>query len=178
MTKEVLKESVERILRTKYLKRLSEATELEILNSISDVIMEQLSDNWLRTTRAYKKVKQVHYLSIEYLIGRSFTNNLINLNMLDAVKDLLAEVNLSIDKIEEFEIDPGLGNGGLGRLAVCLLDSAATMNAPVYGYGLRYKDGLFTQKFCNGKQIELSEDWLRNGEIFQVRKDRDRKSVV
>ena len=88
MTKEVLKESVERILRTKYLKRLSEATELEILNSISDIIMEQLSDNWLRTTRAYKKVKQVHYLSIEYLIGRSFTNNLINLNMLDAVKDL------------------------------------------------------------------------------------------
>ena len=177
MTKEVLKESVERILRTKYLKRLSEATELEILNSISDVIMEQLSDNWLRTTRAYKKVKQVHYLSIEYLIGRSFTNNLINLNMLDAVKDLLAEVNLSIDKIEEFEIDPGLGNGGLGRLAVCLLDSAATMNAPVYGYGLRYKDGLFTQKFCNGKQIELSEDWLRNGEIFQVRKDSEAKIV-
>ena len=93
MTKEVLKESVERILRTKYLKRLSEATELEILNSISDVIMEQLSDNWLRTTRAYKKVKQVHYLSIEYLIGRSFTNNLINVLEEGADKLTLADMN-------------------------------------------------------------------------------------
>ena len=117
-----------------------------------------------------QKGKQVYYLSIEYLLGKLLRQNLINLGIEETVQEGLQELGIDLSELEELEADAGLGNGGLGRLAACFLDSLATLNLPGHGHGIRYKHGLFEQKIVDGYQVELPEQWLRSGNVWEIRK--------
>ena len=138
--------------------------------------ISELAMNAVRERISPPAEKNAYYLSIEYLIGRSFYNNLMELGVLDSAKKILAEKGADINVFEEIE-DAALGNGGLGRLAACFLDSAAALGLPLYGYGIRYKYGLFKQKIQDGRQIELPDDWQRYGDPWSVRRD-DEKRIV
>lgn len=179
MNKEELRNKLETNLATMFQERLSDASEEQILKAFSSIIMENLSNDWMRTKRAYAKTKQACYLSMEYLVGRSFTNNLINLNMYEATKELLNELEIDSIDITEKEKEPPLGTGGLGRLAACFMDSAATLNMPLTGYGLRFKNGYFKQSVDPkyDEQREITETWLNESDIFQVRKQNDQVLV-
>lgn len=144
---------------------------------LSEALMGSISDNWYRTTQAYRQGKQAFYLSAEFLMGRALGNNLINLEAFDAVKSQLEEMGINLSDLEEIEYDAGLGNGGLGRLAACFLDSCATLNLPVTGYGIKYKYGLFKQHFENGFQMEQPDDWMAHGDPWTVRKEFDKITV-
>jgi starch phosphorylase len=145
--------------------------------ALSRTIMELLAPAWEKTDMAYEKTRQAHYLSAEFLIGRSLVNNLVNLELYDVVKQATAELGYDIRELEEQETDPGLGNGGLGRLAACFLDSCATSNYPVTGYGILYRYGLFRQEFENGFQKEFPDAWMERGYPFMVRREQDRVRV-
>ncbi|MDN5314953.1 MAG: glycogen phosphorylase, partial [Clostridiales bacterium] len=142
--------------------------------ALSRTIMELLAPAWEKTDMAYEKTRQAHYLSAEFLIGRSLVNNLVNLELYDIVKQATAQLGYDIRELEEQETDPGLGNGGLGRLAACFLDSCATSNYPVTGYGILYRYGLFRQEFENGFQKEFPDAWMERGYPFMVRREQDR----
>ncbi len=169
-TKE-LKNNIKRYCLVKYGKDIKEANEVEIFNSLSLALLEDIVPNWIDTKKAYSKKKQAYYLSPEYLMGRALGNNLINLQIYDEVKSVLKELKIDLNVIESVEEDAGLGNSGLGRLASCFMDSAATMNLPVKGYGLRYSNGSFSQKLVDGAQAEYAEEWLKNGDPWSIRKD-------
>ncbi|WIF94909.1 glycogen/starch/alpha-glucan phosphorylase [Caminicella sporogenes] len=171
--KERFIESINRIVKSDYGKTLDKATEYEKYNVISKAIMEMIIDNWSKTEEEYSKVKRAYYLSAEYLMGRALGNNLLNLGFYDEVKEVLGQLNIDLNKIEEVEEDAGLGNGGLGRLAACFLDSSATMNIPLTGYGIRYRYGIFKQKFENGFQVEEADNWLKYGDPWSIRRDED-----
>lgn len=162
--------SIDGYCKSKYGKKICEASNAEILNALSSVVMEIIFDNWKLTNEKYDSTKKAYYFSAEYLMGRALGNNLINLGIYDEVNEILKQFNINLGDVEDAEADAGLGNGGLGRLAACFLDSAANMKLPVYGYGIRYKNGLFTQKFVNGQQVEHVDEWLKYGEIFSVRR--------
>lgn len=140
----------------------------ELHNQLGNMIMELIYDQWQDNIQ--DKRKQAHYLSMEFLVGRSIHNNLANMGIYDKVKDILAEKGIDINILEDIE-DSALGNGGLGRLAACFLDSAATHNIPLNGYGIRYKYGLFKQAFQNGNQKEFPDDWAKYGDPFSIRRD-------
>ena len=150
-----LKDSILRELRRQYGKTLEEAHEFELYNAISKVALDYAMEKWYNTKKTYakKQVKQTYYFSAEFLMGRFMGNNLINLQINDVIKETLNELGVDINKIEDREMDAGLGNGGLGRLAACFLDSLATLALPGHGYGLRYKYGMFEQKIENGFQM-------------------------
>ena len=167
------KETVETILKVDYGKTIENAEEYEKYNGISKAIMELISDNWNATEKLYSNGKQAYYFSAEYLMGRALGNNLLNLGIYEEVKDTLKELNIDINNIEEIEEDAGLGNGGLGRLAACFMDSAATMNLPLTGYGIRYEYGIFEQKFEDGFQIERGDNWQRYGDPWSIRRTED-----
>jgi starch phosphorylase len=171
--KEKFKEAIERFVKINYAKPLDKAKAYEKYNGISKAVMEVIVDNWTNTEREYQKGKQAYYFSAEFLMGRALGNNLINLGIYDEVKETLKELNIDINYIEEIEEDAGLGNGGLGRLAACFLDSAATMNLPLTGYGIRYKCGIFKQRFEDGFQIEEADNWLKYGDPWSIRRDED-----
>src|SRR3712207_4879977 len=133
--------TIENILKTDYGKSLDESKNYEKYNALSKVIMGKIVDNWEETEKSYLKGKQACYFSAEFLMGRALGNNLMNLGIYDEVKEVLKELNININDIEEVEEDAGLGNGGLGRLAACFMESAATKNLPVTGYGIRYSYG-------------------------------------
>lgn len=171
--KEKFKEAIERFVKINYAKPLDKAKAYEKYNGISKAVMEVIVDNWTNTEREYQKGKQAYYFSAEFLMGRALGNNLINLGIYDEVKETLKELNIDINYIEEIEEDAGLGNGGLGRLAACFLDSAATMNLPLTGYGIRYKYGIFKQRFEDGFQIEEADNWLKYGDPWSIRRDED-----
>jgi starch phosphorylase len=166
--------------KTAFLKRLemacgksfSETTVRDHYQTLGNMIREYVSNDWISTNEKYfaGKKKQMYYLSIEYLLGKLLRQNLINLGLEDMIQKGLMELGINLGDIEEMESDAGLGNGGLGRLAACFLDSLASLNLPGHGYGIRYKHGLFEQKFVDGYQIELPEQWLRNGNVWEVRK--------
>ncbi len=128
--------------------------------------------NWIQTNEQYRfsKQKQVYYLSIEFLLGRLLRQNLMNLGIYELVEKGLGDLGIDLKDMEDVEQDAALGNGGLGRLAACFLDSMASMDLPGHGYGIRYKHGLFEQKIVNGYQMELPEQWLRHGYVWEVRK--------
>ncbi|EAX48445.1 glycogen/starch/alpha-glucan phosphorylases [Thermosinus carboxydivorans Nor1] len=155
-----------------YGKTLDEASELDIYNVIASMVREEINRRWAVTNRYYKerKVKQVYYFSMEFLIGRLLTANMLNLGIYGLYKEALAELGVDIDRIEQQEQDAGLGNGGLGRLAACFLDSLACMNYAGHGCGIRYKYGLFEQKIIDGHQFELPDNWLKEGYPWEVRK--------
>ncbi|MEG1481157.1 glycogen/starch/alpha-glucan phosphorylase [Clostridium sp.] len=173
MNKIELKNSIERELKIKYGVSLEKADNGEIFSSLSSVLMGMIVDNWNETTNIYEKEKQAYYFSAEYLMGRALGNNLINLGIYEEVEGLLEELNIDINEIEEGEEDAALGNGGLGRLAACFMDSAAAMEIPLRGYGIRYSNGLFKQYFENGYQYECADNWLTHGDPWSIRKEKE-----
>jgi starch phosphorylase len=153
-------------------KGFNESTENDHYQTLGNMIREYVSKDWIRTNEEYRTAneKQVYYFSIEYLLGKLLRQNLINLGIESVVEAGLAELGISLDVLEDMEADAGLGNGGLGRLAACFLDSIASLDLPGHGFGIRYKHGLFEQKFVDGYQVELPEQWLRHGNVWEVRK--------
>lgn len=171
--KEKFISSVKEAVKMKYAKSLDDALAYEKFNAVSMTLMEMLSDDWQATSKAYSNKKQASYLSAEYLMGRALGNNLISLGLYNEVSDALNELGVSLNAVEEAEEDAGLGNGGLGRLAACFMDSAATEDLPLTGYGIRYDFGIFKQKFEEGCQVEEVDNWLKYGDPWSVRRIED-----
>ena len=159
-------------LKACFHKDIKNATSIQIYNALSRSIMERLSDDWIKSIEAHNNTRRVFYFSSEFLVGRAIFNNLVCLKIYDDVKKLLSDEGFEIQQLEEIE-DAALGNGGLGRLAACFLDSAATLNLPVDGYGIRYKYGLFKQKIEDGFQVEYPDDWTKYGDPWSVRREDD-----
>ena len=177
--KEVFKKSVIDNVKFLYRKTLEEATQEQIFQAVSYTVKDVIIDNWLETQKAYDEQdpKTVYYMSMEFLMGRALGNNLINLCAYGEVKEALEELGLDLNCLEDQEPDPALGNGGLGRLAACFLDSLATLNYSAYGCGIRYHYGMFKQKIQDGYQIEVPDNWLKNGYPFELRRPEYAKEV-
>ncbi|MEE1312200.1 MAG: glycogen/starch/alpha-glucan phosphorylase [Lachnospiraceae bacterium] len=172
------KEVVENV-KSLYRKDLDEATNEQIYQGVAYAVKNLMIDDWIKSQKEYKKQnkKTVYYLSMEFLMGRALGNNMINLTYYKEMAEALEELGLDINVIEDQERDAALGNGGLGRLAACFLDSLATLGYPAYGCGIRYHYGMFKQAIENGYQIEKPDDWLRNGNPFEIRRDEYAKTV-
>lgn len=170
--KEEFKKSVEDNIKTLFRKKLREADNQQIFQAVSYAVKDKIIDAWLATQKEYEKSdpKTVYYLSMEFLMGRALGNNLINLCCYDQVKEALEELGCDINVIEDQEPDAALGNGGLGRLAACFLDSLATLGYSAYGCGIRYRYGMFQQKIENGYQVEVPDLWLKDGNPFELRR--------
>ena len=155
-----------------YRKTIKEATQQEIFQAVSFTVKDVIIDEWLATQRSFDKQdpKMVYYMSMEFLMGRALGNNLINLKAYKQVKEALEEMGLNLDVIEDQEPDPALGNGGLGRLAACFMESLATLGYAAYGCGIRYRYGMFKQKIKDGFQVEVPDNWLKDGYPFELRR--------
>ena len=165
------------IAKSKYLKDIKELSSYELHEVISSAVMSSISDNW-KNSRDYRvKNRTAFYLSAEFLVGRSIYNNLVSLGIYDEIENELNTYGVSLKTLEEVE-DAALGNGGLGRLAACFLDSAATLNVPLDGYGIRYKYGLFKQDIVNGFQTETADDWAKWGDPWSKRIENDAVTVT
>jgi starch phosphorylase len=171
--KEGFKKEIASHVKLLYRKTLEEATPQELYQAVSYAVKDDIIDRWIATHKVYKEknVKKVYYLSMEFLVGRALGNNLINLGYYEEVKKALDEMGLDINFIEDQERDPALGNGGLGRLAACFLDSLSTLGYPAYGCGIRYHYGMFKQAIVDGYQLEEPDDWLRNGFPFEIKRN-------
>ncbi|MGL4789824.1 MAG: glycogen/starch/alpha-glucan phosphorylase, partial [Anaerotignaceae bacterium] len=172
-TKDEFKAMIGENLKTIYRKTLDNASENEIYHAAVFSIRELINSNWMKTQEEYseKDVKIVYYLSMEFLLGRFFGNAIINLSVLEPIKEAFADLGIDYNKIEDQEPDPGLGNGGLGRLAACFLDSLTTMNLPAYGAGIRYHYGIFEQQIQDGYQVEKPDNWLENGDPWSIKRN-------
>lgn len=177
--KEEFKKSVKENVKFLYRKTLEEATQEQIFQAVCYTVKDVIIDNWLKSQKAYEKQdpKIVYYMSMEFLMGRALGNNLINLCAYNEVKEALDELGLDLNCIEDQEPDPALGNGGLGRLAACFLDSLATLNYCAYGCGIRYRYGMFKQEVRDGYQVEVPDNWLKNGYPFELRRPEYAKEV-
>ena len=164
--------SVKENVKNLYRKTLEEASQQEIFQAVSYTVKDVIIDDWLATQKAFDKQdpKMVYYMSMEFLMGRALGNNMINLKMYKEVKEALGEIGLNLDEIEDQEPDPALGNGGLGRLAACFMESLATLGYAAYGCGIRYRYGMFKQKIKDGFQVEVPDNWLKNGYPFELRR--------
>ncbi|SEQ69676.1 starch phosphorylase [Lachnospiraceae bacterium NE2001] len=171
--KEGFKKEIASHVKLLYRKTLEEATPQELYQAVSYAVKDDIIDRWIATHKVYKEknVKKVYYLSMEFLVGRALGNNLINLGYYEDIKKALDEMGLDINFIEDQERDPALGNGGLGRLAACFLDSLSTLGYPAYGCGIRYHYGMFKQAIVDGYQLEEPDDWLRNGFPFEIKRN-------
>ena len=170
--KAAFKKEVEANVKTLYRKTLKEANKQQIFQAVSYAIKDTIIENWLETQKAYdeKDPKIVYYMSMEFLMGRALGNSMINLTCYKEVKEALDELGFDINAIEDEEPDAALGNGGLGRLAACFLDSMATMNIPNYGYGIRYDFGIFKQQIIDNCQVEEPDNWLSRGNPWEIRR--------
>ena len=170
--KEAFIREIKENLKNLYRKTLEEASQQEIFQAVSYAVKDEINDRWLATQQAYEKQdpKIVYYMSMEFLMGRALGNNLINLKAYQEVKEALEEIGLNLDVIEDQEPDPALGNGGLGRLAACFLESLATLGYAAYGCGIRYRYGMFKQTIQDGFQVEMPDNWLKNGYPFELRR--------
>ncbi|MFC5733445.1 glycogen/starch/alpha-glucan phosphorylase [Cytobacillus gottheilii] len=170
--KDAFKEAFLKKLEMTCGKSFGESTEKDRYFALGQLVREHISTEWINTNERYRidKEKQVYYLSIEFLLGRLLRQNLMNLGIENVVEEGLHDLGIDFKNLEEIEVDAGLGNGGLGRLAACFLDSLASLNLAGHGFGIRYKHGLFEQKIVDGYQVELPEQWLRNGHVWEVRK--------
>jgi starch phosphorylase len=171
--KESFKKEVAANVKMLYRKTLEEATPQQLYQAVSYAIKDDIIERWIATHKAYKaqNVKKVYYLSMEFLMGRQLGNNLINLGYYSDIKKALEEMGLDINFLEDQERDPALGNGGLGRLAACFLDSLSTLGYPAYGCGIRYRYGMFKQAIIDGAQVEQPDDWLKEGYPFEVKRE-------
>jgi len=171
--KEKFKKELESNVRMLFRRKLEEATPQQIYQTVAYSVKDDIIDNWIETHKAYEKQdkKMVYYMSMEFLMGRALGNNMINLLCYDDVRETLEELGLDLNLIEDQEPDAALGNGGLGRLAACFLDSLATLGYPAYGCGIRYRYGMFKQKIENGYQVEVPDNWLKYGNPFEIKRD-------
>ena len=179
LDKEAFKEQVKENVKTLYRKTLKEATQQHIFQAVSYAVKDTIIDNWLATQQQFEEddPKMVYYMSMEFLMGRALGNNLINLTAYKEVKEALDEMGFDLNVIEDQEPDAALGNGGLGRLAACFLDSLATLGYSAYGCGIRYRYGMFKQKIENGYQVEVPDNWLKDGNPFELRRPEYAKEV-
>ena len=177
--KEVFIESVKSNLKTLYRQTLVDATKQQVFQALSYAVKDTIIDNWMETQKVYEEEdpKMVYYMSMEFLMGRALGNNMINLTEYKEVKEALEELGFDLNVIEDQEPDAALGNGGLGRLAACFLDSLATLGYAAYGCGIRYRYGMFKQKIENGYQIEVPDNWLKDGNPFELRRPEYAKEV-
>lgn len=168
----VFKENLEGRLKRQYGKDISHANKHDLFDAVSASALEVIMDNWMATRQEYEKkpTKKLYYLSAEFLMGRALSNNLINAQISDQVKEVLKDMNIDFDMIEDQEPDAGLGNGGLGRLAACFLDSLATLDYPGHGYGIRYRYGMFEQRIENGYQVEYPDNWLVHRDPWEIKR--------
>ena len=166
------KENLTSRLKLQYGKDLSQATKHDLFDAVSASALELIMDNWMKTRAAYDKkpTRQVYYLSAEFLMGRAMSNNLINAQIKDAVVEVLKDMDIDYTSIEDEEPDAGLGNGGLGRLAACFLDSLATLDYPGHGYGIRYQYGMFEQHIEDGYQVEYPDNWLKHRDPWEIKR--------
>ena len=170
--KETFIKNVKNTVKTLFRKNLAEASQQEIYQAVSFVVKEVIIDQWLATQKTMEETdpKTLYYMSMEFLVGRALGNNLINLTAYNEVKEALEEIGLDINVIEDQERDPALGNGGLGRLAACFMESLSTLGYPAYGCGIRYRYGMFRQKIKDGYQVEEPDNWLKDGYPFELRR--------
>ena len=177
--KETFKNSVRENVKMLYRKNLEEASQQEIYQAVCYAVKDVIIDNWLKTQKAMDEQdpKILYYMSMEFLMGRALGNNLINLTAYKQVQEALEEMGLNLNLLEDQERDPALGNGGLGRLAACFLDSLATLGYPAYGCGIRYKYGMFKQQIRDGYQVEVPDNWLKNGYPFELKRPEYAKEV-
>ena len=177
--KDVFKRDVRNNVKTLFRKEVEEATPQQLFQAVSYAVKEAIIDDWLATQKQYEKddPKTVYYMSMEFLLGRALGNNLINMTAYKEVKEALEEMGIDLNVIEDQEPDPALGNGGLGRLAACFLDSLATLNYSAYGCGIRYRYGMFKQKIRDGYQVEAPDNWLKDGNPFELRRPEYAKEV-
>jgi starch phosphorylase len=171
--KETFKKDFKRKLMTMFAEELTDSSTLHKYFALGGLIKDYVAERWMRTNKQYREngEKQVYYFSMEFLIGRLLSSNLLNLGIRDVCEKGLRELGIELADLEEEEVDAGLGNGGLGRLAACFLDSMASLGIPGHGCGIRYNYGLFEQKIVNGYQVEIPDNWLREGNIWEVRKE-------
>lgn len=179
INKEVFKERVKENVKTLYRKTIKEADQQQMFQAVAYAVKDEIINNWMATQKQYEKddPKTVYYMSMEFLMGRALGNNLINLTAYKEVKEALDELGFDLNVIEDQEPDAALGNGGLGRLAACFLDSLATLGYSAYGCGIRYRYGMFKQKIENGFQVEVPDNWLKNGNPFELRRPEYAKTV-
>ena len=177
--KDVFKRDVRNNVKTLFRKEVEEATPQQLFQAVSYAVKEAIIDDWLATQKQYEKddPKTVYYMSMEFLLGRALGNNLINMTAYTEVKEALEEMGIDLNVIEDQEPDPALGNGGLGRLAACFLDSLATLGYASYGCGIRYRYGMFKQKIRDGYQVEAPDNWLKDGNPFELRRPEYAKEV-
>ena len=170
--KEIFKKSILDNLKFIFRKTMDTASQQEIFQAVAFSAKDLIIDRWLATQKSFKEQdpKFVYYLSMEFLMGRALGNNLINLCCYKEVAEVLEELGLDINVIEDQEPDAALGNGGLGRLAACFIESLSTLNYPVYGCGIRYKYGMFKQEIRDGYQVEVPDNWLENGNPFEIKR--------
>ena len=177
--KEAFKKDVEQNVKQLFRKTVDEASQQELYQAVSYVVKDAIIDDWIATQKQYEKddPKIVYYMSMEFLLGRALGNNLINMTAYKEVKEALEEMGLNLNELEDQEPDPALGNGGLGRLAACFLDSLASLGYAAYGCGIRYRYGMFKQKIKDGYQEEKPDNWLKNGNPFELRRPEYAKEV-
>ena len=177
--KDVFKRDVRNNVKTLFRKEVEEATPQQLFQAVSYAVKEAIIDDWLATQKQYEKddPKTVYYMSMEFLLGRALGNNLINMTAYKEVKEALEEMGIDLNVIEDQEPDPALGNGGLGRLAACFQDSLATLGYASYGCGIRYRYGMFKQKIRDGYQVEAPDNWLKDGNPFELRRPEYAKEV-
>lgn len=164
-------------LEHKYVKSFEDSTKFEKYHALSETIMDMISKDWLETNKKNRTERNAFYFSAEFLIGRSLGNNLLNLGIIDEVKEILKDLDIDFDEIEDEEDDAALGNGGLGRLAACFMESGATEGLNLHGYGVRYSQGIFKQRFENGFQLEEGDSWVARGDFWSLRKESESQIV-
>ena len=177
--KEAFKKEVKQNVKQLFRKTVDEVSQQELYQAVSYVVKDAIIDDWIATQKQYEKddPKIVYYMSMEFLLGRALGNNLINMTAYKEVKEALEEMGLNLNELEDQEPDPALGNGGLGRLAACFLDSLASLGYAAYGCGIRYRYGMFKQKIKDGYQEERPDNWLKNGNPFELRRPEYAKEV-
>ena len=177
--KKAFKKDVEQNVKQLFRKTVDEVSQQELYQAVSYVVKDAIIDDWIATQKQYEKddPKIVYYMSMEFLLGRALGNNLINMTAYKEVKEALEEMGLNLNELEDQEPDPALGNGGLGRLAACFLDSLASLGYAAYGCGIRYRYGMFKQKIKDGYQEEKPDNWLKNGNPFELRRPEYAKEV-
>ncbi|MDR1953297.1 MAG: glycogen/starch/alpha-glucan family phosphorylase, partial [Clostridiales Family XIII bacterium] len=179
ISKEKIKEQIVKKLKRTFGLTFEEATKEELYQAVGITVRELIMDRWADANKqvAEQGIKRLYYLSAEFLMGRALVNNMINLQLLDSYRDALFDLGLTLEDIEEQERDAGLGNGGLGRLAACFLDSLSTLDLPVTGCSIRYEHGLFKQKLSGGEQTEEDDNWLEDGSIWEVPRPEDKVEI-
>ena len=170
--KALFKSAVTFNVKNMFRRTIDEATPQQIFQAVAYTVKDDIIDQWITTHKEYEKkdVKTLYYLSMEFIMGRALGNNMINLREYKEIAEALDEMGFDLNAIEDQEPDAALGNGGLGRLAACFLDSLATLGYPAYGCGIRYRYGMFKQKIEDGYQVEVPDNWLENGNPFEIRR--------